>query len=455
MLTLPMFLPLVGPASAATVWVDDTPAGPGDGSQATPFHWGNSADLFDTGMRSFGPGIAIRLVHVPNTRYVFQTRGAYANGQNPKNGFQFKSNQSVIGGQGVVIQLIYVVPNPAPGTGYNIAMGAISPFHKGGVMANQVLLQDLTVDCNGPTLKRQLPYCTLQAIELAGTGNTLRNVTVINAIADRALAVGYDEDFIVSLSTCGANSTGNLIDHCTVQSFYVDKNQSRSTNVTCSAVCLRALATQTNNPFYISGTIQNCIINLNGSRPGKYEDQEYAMNSTFASNLSIVGNVVTGAHRGFSNDTALNQCILLLGNVFNQPPKSWGLMLGSSSDSLARSNRFNLTGPNAIAVGVQGLSKGQQATRWVIRDNRIDSSVAGNHGIYFCLADNSGTEMPRYITVIDNLFTGQRSFIYVPAEAANGCNYLAGNRGTFTYYNSSLKEPFGSPCPYPPICLNY
>src|SRR5689334_15741068 len=58
-LALLMFLCGVLTATAGDFWVDDASGSGGNGTESAPFHWGNSADRFDEGMRSAAAGTSI------------------------------------------------------------------------------------------------------------------------------------------------------------------------------------------------------------------------------------------------------------------------------------------------------------------------------------------------------------------------------------------------------------
>jgi hypothetical protein len=127
------------------------------------------------------------------------------------------------------------------------------------------------------------------------------------------------------------------------------------------------------------------------------------------------------------------------------------VFLASSTDSVLRGNTFNLQGPRSIAIKLQGAIAGQQAIRWQIKNNTINSMTGGNNGIYFYPAPRSGPGMPQFISVEQNLFTGRTCLINVPTDVVGGCNYFAGNSGAFRYLNRQT-EPLGTPCPFPKPC---
>jgi hypothetical protein len=111
---------------------------------------------------------------------------------------------------------------------------------------------------------------------------------------------------------------GTFVDHCTIKGFYDTAN--------CSGII---------TPVNCAATISFNAVYLNGAG-GQFSSNALGVNGvTYSYNYSA------SAARGFSNDSATNQCITLKYNTFDVSAGGIGYALMSSWSSSAHHKRSN------------------------------------------------------------------------------------------------------------------
>lgn len=339
-------------ADAAEFWLK--PKGDksgGSGTKADPWVV-LSAEEFDAKMRQIPAGARIHLQ--PG---VFETLGW---GSAEGKGFAVKSGWHIIGAgtDRTVIRLLDCVKDATPSSGVGRVL-----FSGWASAVENVVIQDLTADCNYDGIRKRLKRdeLSLEGVRLFGREFKVQRVKVINAVGKRNLPNATPESFIIALSPKDetTDATGYYVEDSEVSSFHGGQ---------CTAISILG----TGGKAGATGAFRRNRVLLQGG-PG-----EFAFSGYGARDLLIEGNTTVRATRVFNWDTAApGGGILIRSNQFLKCP-GWAFTLGGGSNSVIENNLIELL--DSRAVGIQISAKNRLfpgAGPWTIRNN-VFKAVSGS-----------------------------------------------------------------------------
>jgi hypothetical protein len=206
---VPTPVPTATPSSSPTqnVWISVRTDGlSGSGAQADPYD-GSTPDKFDALMSSLqwvpNPGI-----HLVGTG-PFRTYATHS---------WFVRSGWTVSGDGMYSTTVQIIGNVA-GIRHEVDCFA-SPSN---VSTDNVIIRDLTIDCNWPGLSATADTGTageknikIMAINLFGSNNTITGARCINSYG--SMANGQEQFAIRLAASAISDATGNVIDSCRVES---------------------------------------------------------------------------------------------------------------------------------------------------------------------------------------------------------------------------------------------
>lgn len=296
-----------------------------------PTSYANNAILFDSWLRQRGVGADIYL-----PAGTWETMGTYlyphyGMGFEVKDGWHVHGDVDSSGNPTTTLKLVDAYSDGINDVNYVIGSDPVNFTHK-----NNVIIENMVIDCGFDYEQSTLK---IGGVHLFGSGNTLRNLRVINAINE----LSDDELFVVSVGGMNTATSGILVDRVLVESF--------RGNGACSGIALNGSSSTATT----SGTVQYCDVRLNSGAA----QFGYVVAWSGGNGVRFFHNTSLYCCRGINNDSGQNYSLRIDNNWFLCSGHSngcgTGAYIASSYGTILEDNLITLIPSSNLANGNIGI----------------------------------------------------------------------------------------------------